>query len=89
MESKIEVELFVTEKCTQCVIAIKRIKEITVEIEAINLNIVNVSNLNNGKNNFKKLAVTPYYLINEKFVVPGTSSKVYIESVIQSAITSA
>lgn len=89
LQSKIQVKLFITEMCPQCAIAKKRIEEIAKDIEEINLDIINFSKLNNSNNNIKKIAVTPYYIIDEKFVVPGASSKKYIESVIQSAITNA
>ena len=68
---KIQVKLFITEMCPQCAIAITRIEEIAKDIEEINLDIINFSKLNNSNNNIKKLAVTPYYVIDEKFVVPG------------------
>lgn len=86
-QSKVQVKLFVTEKCPQCAIAVKRINELAKEIDSIKLDIINFSKLNNSNNNIEKLAVTPYYIIEEKFVVPGASSKKYIESVIQSAIS--
>ena len=89
LRSKIQVKLFITETCPQCAIAITRIEEIAKDNEEINLDIINFSKLNNSNNNIKKLAVTPYYVIDEKFVVPGASSKKYIESVIRSAITNA
>ena len=85
--SKVQVKLFITELCPQCTIAIKRIKELTKETDTINLDIINFSKPNNSNNNIKKLAVTPYYVIDEKFVVPGTSSKKYIEGVIQTALS--
>lgn len=87
LHSKVQVKLFVTELCPQCVIAIKRIEEIVEEIKEIDLDIINFSNLNNGNKKIKKLAATPYFVIDEKFVVPGTSSKIYIEDIIQSALT--
>lgn len=87
--SKVQVKLFITEMCPQCAIAIKRIKDLTKETDTIKLDIINFSKLNNSNNNIKKLAVTPYYVINEKFVVPGTSSKKYIEGVIQTALSDA
>ena len=86
---KVQVQLFITETCPQCSIAIKRIKDLTKETDTIKLDIINFSKLNNSNNNIKKLAVTPYYVIDEKFVVPGTSSKKYIEGVIQAAISDA
>lgn len=87
--SKVQVKLFIIEMCPQCTIAIKRIKDLTKETDTINLDIINFSKLNNSNNNIKKLAVTPYYVIDEKFVVPGTSSKKYIEGVIQTALSDA
>lgn len=89
LRSKIQVKLFITEMCPQCAIAINRIEEIAKDIAEINLDVINFSKLTKSNNNIKKLAVTPYYIIDEKFVVPGASSKKYIESVIRSAITSA
>ena len=89
LHSKIVVKLFITEQCPQCTIAIQRIKEIALEMEAIKLDIINFSNLSKGSDKIKPLAVTPYYVINEKFVVPGASTKKYIKSVISSAITDA
>ena len=89
LQSTIEVKLFVTELCPQCAIAINRIKKIAKEIKAINLVIINFSNPNNGCNKYERLAVMPYYLINENFVVPGTSSKAYIINVIKSVKTNA
>lgn len=87
--SKVQIKLFITEMCPQCAIAIKRIKDLTKETDTIKLDIINFSKLNNSNNNIKKLAVTPYYVIDEKFVVPGTSSKKYIQGVIQTALSDA
>ncbi len=87
--SKVQVKLFITELCPQCAIAIKRIEDLAIETDTIELDIINFSKLNNSNNNIKKLAVTPYYVIDEKFVVPGTSSKEYIEGVIQTALSDA
>jgi len=89
LRSKVQIKLFVTELCPQCTIAINRIKDLAKEMDAIKLDIINLSKLNNSNNNIKKLAVTPYYVINEKYVVPGTSSKKYIEGVIQTALSNA
>jgi len=87
--SKVQVQLFITETCPQCSIAIKRIKNLAKEMVTIKLDIINFSKLNNSNNNIKKLAVTPYYVIDEKFVVPGTSSKKYIKGIIETALSNA
>lgn len=86
---KVQVQLFITEMCPQCTIAINRIKDLAIETDTFKLDIINISKLNNSNNNIKKLAVTPYFVINEKFVVPGTSSKKYIKGVIQTALSNA
>ena len=89
LQTKIQVKLFVTELCPQCAIAIKRIKAIALEMKAINLDIINLSNFKKGHDKFEPLVDTPYYVIAEKFVVPGASGKKYIKDVINSAITDA
>ena len=85
--SKIEVKLFVTNLCPQCVIAIDRINLIRRENDQIYLEIIDVTKGRNGYKQFEKLAETPYYLIKEKFVVPGTSSENYLRKVLAIAAT--
>ncbi len=85
--SKIEVKLFVTKLCPQCAIAIDRIDLLRRENDQIYLEIIDVTKDSNGYKRFERLAETPYYLIKEKFVVPGTSSKNYLRKVLAIAAT--
>lgn len=81
--TKIDVKLFVTNLCPQCVIAIDRIDRIAKNNKQIDVEIVNVSNGNAAAQQFEKLTDTPYFLIQEKYVVPGTSSENYILNVLK------
>jgi len=83
--TKIDVKLFVTNLCPQCVIAIDRIERIAKNNKQINVEIVKVLNGNTADQQFEKLTDTPYFLIQEKYVVPGTSSENYILNVLKRA----
>ncbi|TFB12274.1 hypothetical protein E3V33_05665 [Candidatus Marinimicrobia bacterium MT.SAG.4] len=83
--TKIDVKLFVTNLCPQCVIAIDRIDRIARNNKQIDVEIVNVSNGSAAAQQFEKLTDTPYFLIQEKYVVPGTSSVNYILNVLKTA----
>jgi len=80
--SKIEVKLFVTYLCPQCMIAIDRIDRITKDNKHIDVEIVNVTNGSIGAQQYEKLTDTPYFLIQDKYIVPGTSSETYIRNVL-------
>ena len=80
--TKIDVKLFVTHLCPQCVIAIDRIDKIVKNNKQIDVEIVNVTNGSIGAQKYEKLTDTPYFLIQEKYVVPGTSSKEYLLNVL-------
>lgn len=84
--SKIDVKLFVTNFCPQCVIAIDRIDKIVKDNYYINVEIIDVTKGGNGAQLYEKLSETPYFLIQDKFVVPGTSSESYIRKVLTSAV---
>ena len=83
--TKIDVKLFVTNLCPQCVIAIDRIDRIARNNKQIDVEIVNVSNGSAGAQQFEKLTDTPYFLIQGKYVVPGTSSENYILNALKTA----
>lgn len=80
--TKIEVKLFVTHLCPQCAIAIDRIDKIVRNNNQIDVEIIDVTKGSNGAQQYEKLTDTPYFLIQEKYVVPGTSSESYIRSVL-------
>lgn len=80
--TKIDVKLFVTNSCPQCVIAIDRIDKIVKSNDQIKIEIIDVTKGGNGAQDYDKLTETPYFLIQEKFVVPGTSSENYIRNVL-------
>ena len=80
--TKIDVKLFVTYLCPQCVIAIDRINRIVRDKNLINVEIVNLSKGSIGAQQYDKLTDTPYFLIQEKYVVPGTYSENYIRKVL-------
>ena len=80
--TKIDVKLFVTNLCPQCVIAIDRIDRIVKENNQIVVEIIDVTKGSNGAQQYEKLANTPYFLIRGKYVVPGTSSESYIRNVL-------
>ena len=83
--TKIDVKLFVTNLCPQCVIAIDRIDRIVKENNHIDFEIINVTNGGNDARQYEKLTDTPYFLIQGKYVVPGTSSENYIRNVLITA----
>ena len=80
--TKIDVKLFVTYLCPQCVIAIDRIDSIVKDNNRINVEIVNLTKDSIGAQQYEKLTATPYFIIQEKYVVPGTSSENYIRKVL-------
>lgn len=83
--TKIDVKLFVTNLCPQCVIAIDRIDKIVKDNYHINVEIIDVTKGGNSAQLYEKLTETPYFLIQDKFVVPGTSSESYIRKVLTTA----
>ena len=80
--SNIDVKLFVTYLCPQCIIAIDRIDRIVRDNIHIDVEIVNVTKGSIGARQYEKLADTPYFLIQGKYVVPGISSENYIRNVL-------
>jgi len=72
----------VTNSCPQCVIAIDRIDRIVKDINRVDVEIINVTKSGNGAQQYEKLTDTPYFLIQETYVVPGTSSESYIRNVL-------
>ena len=50
--------------------------------------VIDISKRNGSRLGFDKLTDTPYYLIEEKYVVPGTSSENYVKNVIKNAFIS-
>ena len=50
--------------------------------------IIDVTKRHGASLGFDKLTGTPYYLIEEKYVVPGTSTENYVRNVIKTASTS-
>ena len=80
--TKIDVKLFVTNLCPQCVIAIDRIDRIVKDNNHIDVDIINLTNGGNDAQQFEKLTDTPYFLIQGKYVVPGTSSESYIRNML-------
>ena len=80
--SKIDVKLFVTNLCPQCVIAIDRIDRITKDNKQIDVEIVNLTKGSIEAQRYEKLTDIPYFLIQEKYIVPGTSSESYILNVL-------
>ena len=83
--TKIDVKLFVTNLCPQCVIAIDRIDRIVEDNSHIDVEIINVANGGINAQQYEKLTATPYFLIQGKYVVPGTSSESYIRNVLITA----
>ncbi len=51
----------------------------------LDVDIIDISKRNGSSLGFDKLTDTPYYLIEEKYVVPGTSSENYVKNVIKNA----
>ncbi|MCH7619343.1 MAG: hypothetical protein IH880_06185 [Candidatus Marinimicrobia bacterium] len=47
--------------------------------------VIDVTKRNGSKLGFDNLTDTPYYLIEEKYVVPGTSSENYVKNAIKNA----
>ncbi len=80
--TKIDVKLFVTNMCPQCAIAIDRIDKIVKDDDRINVEIIDVTKGSIGAHQYERLTDTPYYLVQELFVVPGTSSEDYIRNVL-------
>ena len=50
--------------------------------------VIDISKGNGSTLGFDKLTDTPYYLIEDKYVVPGTSTEKYVRDVIRTASTS-
>ena len=80
--TKIDVKLFVTNLCPQCVIAINRIDRIAKDNDHIDVEIIDVTKGGNGAQQYEKHTDTPYFLIKGIYVVPGTSSENYIRNVL-------
>jgi len=80
--TKIDVKLFVTHLCPQCVIAINRIDRIARDDNYIDVEIINVTKGGNGAQQYEMLTNTPYFFIQGIYVVPGTSSENYIRNVL-------
>ena len=74
-----------TRSCPQCAIAINRIRKISHVLKNLDVAVIDVTKRNGSKLGFDKLTDTPYYLIEEKYVVPGTSSEDYVKNVIKTA----
>ena len=82
----IDVKLFITNLCPQCVIAIGRIDKISSEFPNLNVNVINITSGTTDSKIYERLTPTPYYLINDKYVVPGTSSENYIRNILHTTI---
>ncbi len=54
-------------------------------MENLDVAVIDISKRNGSSLGFDKLTDTPYYLIEEKYVVPGTSSENYVKNVIKNA----
>lgn len=51
----------------------------------LDVDVIDITKRNGSALGFDKLTDTPYYLIEEKYVVPGTSSENYVRNVIKTA----
>ena len=80
--TRIDVKLFVTHLCPQCVIAINRIHRIARYNNYIDVEVINVTKGGNGAQQYEMLTNTPYFFIQGIYVVPGTSSENYIRNVL-------
>ena len=80
--TKIDVKLFVTNLCPQCVITIDRIDRIAKDNDNIDVEIIDVTKRGNGTQQYEMLTDTPYFLIKGIYVVPGTSSENYLRNVL-------
>ena len=54
----------------------------------LEVDVVDISKRNGSTLGFDKLTDTPYYLIDDKYVVPGTSSENYVRNAIKTAFIS-
>ena len=54
----------------------------------LEVDVVDISKRNGSTLGFDKLTGTPYYLIDDKYVVPGTSSENYVRNAIKTAFIS-
>ena len=82
----INVKLFVTHLCPQCYIATDRIQQIVSENPSIDLDVINISEIDKSDRAENFRTITPYYLIEDKYIVPGTASADYLKNVIKSIV---